>query len=547
MKKKTIPYIYILFLIIFSDGFFAQDFILKISSKKLNDIKILNTIDFQKTHLDSTFLYNEIDRISDYLKHQGYFTNTVDSISKIDTNFTAYFSLGQKIERVVIRKLKNDFSFFGLDSITVSIEELEAMLNSASKELDNQGKSFSKIQLKNINIKDKTLFAELEVYQSKKRNINRVIVKGYELFSKSHIKHHFNIQKKSVFTKRKIKEISEATKSLPFVKELKPPEVLFTKDSTLLYIYLKKHQNNSFDALVNFASGENGNVLFNGHVDVNLNNILHTGENFELFWNRVGDEKQEFKVAAEIPFLLGSAFSLNTSFNIYKQDSTFLNVKFYSGVSYHLNSKSKIAITYDSETSENLLEETTTNLIENFNNFFLGLQFKYQIPKNDYFLNNKFYLEINPTLGRRKFFDTSSNQFKINFTASYIWEFNQRNSIYIRNKTGYLNSDTYVDNELFRIGGANSIRGFNEQSIFTNTFSFFNIEYRYLTSQTSYLYSVTDIGKVNDNKNLLGLGIGYLFSINNSQVSLSSVVGKSSINSFDLKDSKIIINWKVFF
>ena len=549
MKKKTIPYTYIFFLVIFSNGFFAQDFTLKISSKRTNDIKILDKIDFKKSHADSTFLYNEVYRISDYLKNQGYFTNIVENIAKVNNNFTAYFSLGQKIDRVVIRKFKNGLKK-ETDSIVVPIEKLQSMLNLASKKLDTEGKSFSKIQLKNITIRGNTLFAELEVYQSKKRNINRVIVKGYELFPRSYIKHHFNISEQTVFNKEKIKEISDATKSLKFVKEIKPPEVLFTKDSTLLYIYLKKHQNNSFDGLVNFASDESGDVLFNGHVDLKLSNVLHAGENFELFWNRVGNERQEFKIATEIPFLLGSAFSLDSYFNIYKQDSTFLNVKFHSGVSYNLNSKSNIAITYDSETSENLQEDTTTNNIEDFDNYFLGLQFEYRIPKNDYFLNDLFYVEINPTVGKRKFPNTSSNQFKINFTASYLWEFEERSSIYIRNKTGYLNSDTYVDNELFRIGGANSIRGFNEQSIYTNTFSFFNIEYRYLTSQTSYLYSVTDIGTAEilaNNQTLLGLGVGYFFTMNTSQISVSSVVGKASENNFDFKNAKIIIKWKVLF
>ena len=83
MKKNFTPYIYILFVFIFSIDFFAQEFTLKISSKKISDIEVLDKIDFQKKHTDSTLMYNEIYRISNLLKNEGYFTNTIDNISPL--------------------------------------------------------------------------------------------------------------------------------------------------------------------------------------------------------------------------------------------------------------------------------------------------------------------------------------------------------------------------------------------------------------------------------------------------------------------------------
>ena len=203
----------------------------------------------------------------------------------------------------------------------------------------------------------------------------------------------------------------------------------------------------------------------------------------------------------------------------------------------------------DSENSENL-EESITNNIETFSNYFLGFQFEYKIPKNDFFFNNTFNLEINPSFGKRIIENSNSNQFKIETSASYLWDISNRNSIFIRNKIGYLNSDDFIDNELFRVGGANSIRGFNEQSIYTDKYLFFNIEYRYLTSQKSYLYTIVDIGRINTTlkeENLYGIGLGYLFTTNNSQINISTVVGKNSSQNLDFENSKLIINWKSFF
>ena len=115
-----------------------------------------------------------------------------------------------------------------------------------------------------------------------------------------------------------------------------------------------------------------------------------------------------------------------------------------------------------------------------------------------------------------------------------------------------LKSSNYLFNELYRIGGANSIRGVNEQSIFTNMYSFANIEFRYLTSATSYLYTITDLGfynnAISDKLNTIyGLGGGYRFKLNNNFLDLGYVIGNNSNNQIKLDKSKLIVRWLTYF
>ena len=548
MKLNLSHYIYVFFFLFSFDGFLAQDLSLKISSKSKDDIVILKNINYQNKHKDSISIQLELQKIATYLKTIGYFTHSLDSIKKNKTNYIGYFTLNDKIDNVIL-KIAPDLSYLFNDlehgTISIPINKLEKTLLSVSKKLDKEGKSFSKVKLSNIVIKNSTLFADLDIHQSKKRYLDKVIVKGYEKFPKSFLKNHFSLHNKTIFNQLKISETSNLSKNIPFIEEIKPPEVLFTKDSTKLYLYFKKRLNNSFDGIVNFATNENGGVLFNGNIDLKLNNTLNKGEKFELFWNSIAEERQEFKIATEIPYILNSKFTPKLSFSIYQQDSTFLNTTFHSELFFNLNSRTKIALTYNSESSENL-KENINSIIETYNNIFLGFRILYRIPRNDFFFNDKFYFEINPTVGRRNTNLNSSNQFKIRGSTSYIWDLNLRNSIYIKNTTGYLNSDTFLDNELFRIGGANSIRGFNEQSIFTNSYTYFNIEYRYLTSNKSYLYSITDFGKTNSNT-LVGLGLGYRFSRGNSVLNISSIIPNNTNSTRQLSNIQLIINWTTFF
>ena len=211
--RKTTHYIYILFFLFYSEVFFGQEITLKLTSINNTEVIVLAKIDYKEKHKDTISLNLEIDKISNYLKNIGYFTNVVSTIKKENKDYIAYFSLNNKIENAVINIDSNSEIYFEKlkikkGSVTIPVKKLQTTLSNISKKLDKEGKSFSKVQLKNILIKNKTLFADLEIYQSKKRTINNVIVKGYENFPKSYFKNYFNIQINTFFNQQKIKEIS---------------------------------------------------------------------------------------------------------------------------------------------------------------------------------------------------------------------------------------------------------------------------------------------------------------------------------------------------
>ena len=361
-----------------------------ITSKNEREKKVLDELIYQKKHSDTLLLKQEIINIQQKLKNRGYFTSTLNSIKKDKLNYIAYFSLYQRTEQVKL-SLNKDLAktFFDSEKSTINlpIDELQKTLQNISKKLDDDGFSFSKVQLTNISIKKDTLFANLIVNKSTQRKINKVILKGYDDFPKSFLKNYYQIKSGTIFNQKKIDEISTATKNLNFVKEIKAPEVLFTKDSTLLYIYLQKNNTSNFDALVNFASEENGDFLFNGYIDLKLNNILNTGENLELLWNSIGNERQEFTLSAEIPYIFNSPITPKLLFSIYKQDSTFINTKFESNFSYDINNRLKIALTYENESSENLVDNS--NNTTSFSNNLIGFSVDYSVLNQDIFQNKK--------------------------------------------------------------------------------------------------------------------------------------------------------------
>jgi hypothetical protein len=395
LKNTQAHLLTILFILYFSLGIVAQDYTLKLASKKNIENLFLSKIDFKRNHKDSISIFNELNRIQKLVQLNGYFLSVVDSIVLKQKNYFAFFNMNQKVDSVILKQqnlpeeIIQKFNF-KQQKIKIPINQLAVFLTKISETFESKGNSFSKIRLKNITIRNKILYADIDFDASKERKINKLIFKGYENFPNSFIKNYFNIREEMIFNKKKLNEISKLSKNLNFVSEIKAPETLFTKDSTFVYVYLKKNKGNSFDGLVNLASQENGKLKFNGYLDLKLRNILNKGERFNLLWNSFGNERQEFSIATQIPYIFNSKLSPELNFSIYKQDSTFLNTKFNSNLQYQIKSNASLFVSFTQENSERLTNVTSEN-IETFTSAFLGFGYQYTMPKNDVFRNNIFF------------------------------------------------------------------------------------------------------------------------------------------------------------
>ena len=555
LNTKTTFYLFSICCFFFTKEVQGQKLRLKIFAEQEKNKTKLTTIQYQKKHVDITSLYKETSRIEKQLKSAGYFSVRIQKFLTVKDTTKVTYSLGEKIETALLSVDSLHYQLlkkFNIKNgvLKVVASNLEITLEEITQQLDAEGFSFAETSLKNTFVKDRILFADLQIISSKKRTINSVIVKGYEKFPKSFVTHFLKIDAQTVFTKSTLKEITKRLEAVSFVRQTKPIETLFKKDSTLLYLYLKKKQNSSFDGLVNFNSDASGALQLNGHLDIKLQNVFNRGEELTLLWNRFDEERQELNLKTHIPFLYNSPLSSRFEFSLYKQDSTFLNTELKTDFSLFLNKSTQLAIHYDYIASKIITAALNTETTTAFNSQFIGVSFQYKVPMNDVFSSQKAQLLFTPKVGQRIANSQTENQLKIKLLASYIFEFNDRNSLYLANNSGYLNSASFLQNEMYRIGGEKSIRGFNAQSLFATKYAFFNVAYRFLVSKKSFIYTITDFGQfrdLNTSKKALSIGAGYQFLTNNSQVNLHYALGKINNQPFDYKNSTLNINFVTYF
>lgn len=558
MSKKHTLYLGIILFLGFSHGILGQKLRLNLIGKDSIETARINSLEFKKNHRDQKSIYNELESIQKQLQYLGYFTNKIDNISSFESENLVSFSLGPKVNKVRIIIPKNiqqefiQFQFIKKDSIEIKPFEIDTFIQSILKEFDSKGKSFTEIKLDTPKIKGSLVVVWLSIINSKERIIDKVIIKGYDNFPKSYLKKYYKLNSDKNISKELLKEVSLLTKYLEFVEEIKPPEILFKQDSTLLYMFLRRSKTSSVDGIINFGSKEDGSgLLINGNLDLKLNNVLNSGERFELFWNRVKESNSEFRLRTNIPYVFNSSLSLDFKFNIYRQDSLFLNTTFDLQTDYQISSTSKVFLTYSSESSDYLKNEIDVNL-DSYSTNFMGLGYRYMKASENTNFDQLLNFDIAPSFGRRRNSGQKNDQFRFQFSALTNMFLGTRSYLQVKNQSGFLLSDHYLINELYRIGGAHSIRGFAEQSIFTSKYSFINLEYRYVTSLNSYLHTITDFGlfetfSLNRIETLLGAGIGYSFRIKNNKVNLGYAVGLRQNTGIDLDNSQIIMKWTSVF
>ena len=358
----------------------------------------------------------------------------------------------------------------------------------------NRGNPFSTLQLTAIKKdSDTTLSAQLEVSQSTERHIDKIIIKGYEKFPKSYIRRYLKIKTKQEFNLTRIKSKTAALNDLRFANQIKEPEVLFSKDSTILYMYIEKSKSNAFDGFLGFGTNEDTNKIeFDGYLNLSLTNNLNYGETLKLLYKSDENEQKTFDGNLSMPYLFGTPLGTEFNLNIFKKDTTFVTVGQSAKLNYQLNANHTIAIGLSSVNSSDLLDSGSFVLTDYSSNYYFA-NYIYQKRQNyDVLFPINFLFDLTAGFGNRTIESNKESQSKFKLDTYKIFNLNDRNSVYTRINAQVLNSDFYLENELPRFGGINSIRGFEENSLTANLYGVINTEYRYRLNSSIYVHSVID-------------------------------------------------------
>jgi len=557
--------VFLIILIAFGDATYAQELHLEMVGETNEETQIIDSLGYTKKFSDLNSLKSEIASTQIRLQSIGFISNQVVSTLKIDdSTYRSKFSLKQRFYTIYIYYSKNDISKDQLKAIAnevtdtyfkVSISKTENILNFLNAQLIEDGRPFTSLKLIEIEQRNNTsLQGTLNIDYDKERQIDRIVIRGYEKFPRSFLKHYLRIKKGDPFNLEEVKKKSETLNTLPFANQVRDPEVLFTKDSTDLYFYIEKVKSNTFDGFLGFGTNEETNKIeFDGYLNLNLVNALNFGESLRLSYKSDEIDQQTFNVNLNLPYLFGSAVGTEFNLNIFRKDSTFTTASQSIDLFYQLDAAQRLYGGVNIQQSNNLLNETIANDVMDFNSTFYTLKYDYTKRQNfNVLFPVNFRAHAKVGVGSRKFENEKIDQQVYAITVSKIFNLNEKNSIYLNGTSEGLLSDNYFTNELLRFGGINSIRGFEENSLFATLYGVVNTEYRLLLSPTIYIHSIIDAAYldndlVGEDEKLFGLGLGFGILTKAGLLRFNYANSKFEDEKFNLSNSKIHISLNATF
>lgn len=504
---------------------------------------------------------------------KGYLLASIDSLKFEKKHLLVSFFVGPRfkkahihLEEDQVKKLNRiaglqekflaDFPFQPL--------EIDRLMKRIVREYENNGYPFVRVNLTKISIENDELDAMLEIDEGVRLKWSEIHLKGEEeILSKRLISSYIQIKEGDFFSQEQVRLISSRLKQITFVEEVKPAELLFTEKGVELFLYLKSKPVSLANGVIGLQPNPQTQVLsLTGDVRLKLVNVLKKAELFDLNWRSIQPQTQALKTQLLAPNLFRSPFGLDGQFQLYKRDSTFLEIKATGAVQYSLGNGNFLKAFYRNQTSSVLNggknNPSFSNLGDVRTNFY-GLGLSRQAV--DYLPNPRkgFLLQSDIAIGSRKSQKTDTSAiltqttYKGEVSIQWFIPLSKRQVLRLANQTELYIAPEIFQNEVYRFGGQLTQRGFNEEELFATTRTSFSIEYRFLLDRNSYVFAFYDqtwyennsVSYYNDTP--YGLGAGFSFGTNIGTFSISYALGSQQGNPILFRDGKVHFGYVAFF
>jgi outer membrane protein assembly factor BamA len=457
--------------------------------------------------------------------------------------------------------------------------------------LENNGYPFAKISLDSLVIDDKDrLSANLKVDKGPLYKIDSIRVYGTAKISNDFLQRYLNIPNGSIYRKDRLAAISKKIMELSYVQELQSWNLTMLGAGSVVNLYLKPKKSSEINVLVGFLPSSDpilGNkVLVTGEATINLKNALGNGETIGLNWQQLQAQSPRLDIVFQQPYLFRSPFGLNASFDLYKQDSSYVNINLTVGAQYALSATQSGTVFLRNMTT-NVLNIDTLSVISShalpteadISSVSLGMTYDFNNTNYRFnprkgnelqFIGSAGTKTIHKNAQIQKLTDPSdsgfdfnslydtvklnSYEFQVKVSGAHYFPLTKASTLKLGFNGGAFSSPSTYRNELFLIGGYKLLRGFDEASILAAQYAVGTLEYRYLIGLNSFLFSFLDAGWAkNDvpgyelNNVYLGAGIGLAFETKAGIFNISYAVGKRDDTNLNLRDAKIHLGYVSFF
>ena len=307
-----------------------------------------------------------------------------------------------------------------------------------------------------------------------------------------------------------------------------------TDSSVAIHVPVRENPPGAFDLALGYERAEGGKGALVGSGSLALRNLFGSGRTLELTLNRAPGQLGHVLVNAEAPLVLGLPLSLAVSFEGLQQDSTYGKRDYGLQMGYWMDSSTQIFTSVTREITRPGLAGTEVvegrQRIPIANAFFIGggihiRQVDHALsPTRGYLLsmlaesgkkNVESIVAITDSVSEQN----SLHQGRLRVQGRVYVPLRRRSLLVTGGEIMLVRSRQLDESDLFRVGGAQSLRGYDEQRFRAPLAARLLTEFRYLIDRVTYGFVFFDLGYLNDRETSQsisgwypGFGVGFQIS-----------------------------------
>lgn len=542
---------------------------------------IINTVFSDQTFRDSVSCLRYLELGLNKLRSSGYLTSSIDSVNWSGDTIHAVIYTGALYQWASLTKGNAEPVFLqgsgfrdrGVAGEHYNAKQINSLLEKIVSNCENNGYPFASARLDSVRMMEDRLYASLRLDKGRFTVIDSILVKGSNPVAPVYLYNYLGVKPGDPYNEQNVSRIEDRLRELPFVRQIRPSSVLFTEKYTRLDLFLEPKKASQFDGVIGLLPDETGTGKLNltGEVHLKLQNSFKRGEVIEVNWKQLPPRSQDLKVHLLYPFLFNTPFGIDGFLNLYRRDTLFVDVIKNLGVLVTMkgNNFAKGFVNDKQSTLQSTagLENITTlpayadvsATSYGITLHFEELDYRFN-PRKGYLLDftgsaGTRTIDENPGVNPAVYenLDLKTTQYQGEVRFAFFAPIAGKHVAMAATRSAYIYNTNIFENELYRIGGLNSLRGFDEESIFASSYSILNLEYRYLTDQNSFLFGFVNgawyerkstADYINDTP--FGFGAGINFETRIGIMSVSYALGKQFDNPIQVKNGKVhfgIVNY----
>ena len=546
-------------------------------------------ISFPETCTDSLDMIRQLNKLLDQLHFSGYLEADILAIGRDSAGYKVNLKSGSvyswleldsgNVPAGLLESLGYNPKFF--QKKPVHYLALAKLLQKIADHYASHGYPFARVRLAPWSSMDGQITASLQVKKNGLYRVDTILLESRMDISPYYIEQLLQIRKGQLYDHSKVLAIPDRIRNTGFMQLVEPPSIRFTNNRVSIHLKPQPRKASQFDVLIGLQpnSGSNGGMRITGNVTAEMLNRLGMGEFASFRYKSVQPEVQELNLEIRYPYPFRLPFGIHSRFSLFRNALDHRDLNFRTGVDYRILTNTSLDLFWEYESSRLLSIDTarllsTRKLPESLDVELSGIGLAFQYEALNYRFNPRSGISsgIQATGGRKKVlpnaqvqdirsewvdfsnaYDSLSSSYQLSLIGNlqaYV-PIGKIFTLKLANHSGIKLSESEVyQNEAFRIGGARLMRGFDEQSLFTDRYSVFTLEFRMLIGSQSYFSVFSDYGIIRKNRNQLlstdtpyGIGTGLSLDTGAGVLLISAAVGSQMGNPLDFNSTKIHVGY----